>query len=97
MTKLHLVAAMLALPLLASPSRADPYRIAAESLTIDALKSAYLACDRETSRNRMEPATASRCIAISSALMERAFDGDFDRLIAWWREEKVRAMHAVTD
>lgn len=97
MNRIHLAATMVALPLLASPARGDPNRIAAETLQVDALKAAYLACDRDTSRDRMEPATASRCMAISSVLMRRAFEGDFDRLIAWWRAEKARAAHAATN
>ena len=96
MNTIHLVATMVALPLLASTARGDPSRIAAETLQVDALKSAYLACDRQTSRGRMDPATASRCMAISSVLTQRAFEGDFDRLIAWWRAEKARAAHAAT-
>jgi hypothetical protein len=91
MTKTHLAAVILAFPLLAPAARGEPDRIAPKALPVDALKVAYLACDRETSRGRMDPGIASRCMAISSELMQRAFEGDFDRLIAWWRTEKARA------
>jgi len=95
MTRIHLAAAILALPLLAPAAHGEPERFAPKAPSVDALKAAYLACDRDTARGRMDPAIASRCMAISSELMQRAFEGDFDRLIAWWRTEKARATHAA--
>ena len=90
MTRTHFAAAMLSVPLLAPQARSEPDPIAPDGSRVETLKAAYLACDRQTSSYRMDPTTAGRCMDVSSELMQLAFDGDFDRLIAWWRAAKAR-------
>ncbi len=58
---------------------------------IDELKHVYLACDREASRQLLDVATAIHCSYVSEALLKRAFDGDFELLLAWWRTTKDAA------
>lgn len=53
--------------------------------SVEQLMAAYLACDRLMSRQRVEPALAQRCAAVGERLLQRGFDGDFERLIAWWQ------------
>lgn len=90
MTTTHFAAAVLSVSLLAPQARGESHPTAPDGSRVETLKAAYLACDRETSSHRMDPTTAGRCMDVSSELMQLAFDGDFDRLIAWWRAAKAR-------
>lgn len=56
---------------------------------IDHLKAAYLACDEQATHTVLDIGTAARCSQIADALKQRAFDGDFERLIQWWRAAKA--------
>ena len=58
---------------------------------IDELKHVYLACDLAASRQLLDAATAAHCSYVSEALLKRAFDGNFELLLAWWRTAKDTA------
>jgi len=49
------------------------------------LEFAYLECDRLTAGGYADVETYVRCKQVGDELMQRGFDGDFDRLIAWWQ------------
>lgn len=72
-----------------------PFAAAAQSpiadLPVERLKTAYLACDHVSSRRMLVIDEAQRCAEVGEALKTRLFDGDFNRLIAWWRAEKQAA------
>lgn len=59
------------------------------ALDVAQLKTAYLACDEEATRNVLDAGSAAICSQIAEALKARAFGGDFERLLAWWREAKA--------
>jgi hypothetical protein len=63
----------------------------AASAPIDELKRVYLACDWAASRTVLDPSTAAYCSVVGEALQQRAFDGSFEQLLAWWRAEKDAA------
>ena len=52
---------------------------------LDRLKAHYLACDHAATQSVLHPAAAAVCSAVAEALLQRGFDGDLDRLLAWWR------------
>ncbi|HKB53970.1 MAG TPA: hypothetical protein VKD22_08215 [Ramlibacter sp.] len=52
---------------------------------VEQLKVMYLRCDRLARLEVLSPAGAARCSAVSRQLLARGFDGDFSRLLAWWR------------
>jgi hypothetical protein len=64
------------------------------SAQIDELKQVYLACDRTASRQPLDMALAAYCSTVAEVLQKRAFDDNFDRLLAWWRAEKESAESA---
>ena len=66
-----------------------------ELISVDELKRGYLDCDRTATQQLMAPASAVVCSHVGEALKKRVFDGDFDRLLAWWRTEKQRATSAL--
>lgn len=70
-------------------ARADPQRA-----NVDELKSVYLTCERAASSTLLDFATAAFCSRHSEELLRRGFAGDFNLLLAWWREAKEEAVAA---
>jgi hypothetical protein len=62
--------------------------------TID-LEKAFWVCDY-AGTNVVGPDQAAACIAITDELKQTKFDGDFERLVAWWRLNKM-AQHEALD
>jgi len=52
-------------------------------IPIDELKGAYLACNRAAIRGRLNTGGIMKCSVVYEALKQRAFDGDFHKLLAW--------------
>ena len=94
MSHRHLSFAVLSLGLLAVCARAEPVPAATQALPLDRLKSVYLACDRAATQVVLDADIFSQCAIIGDELLKRGFDGDFERLLAWWRAEKARALRA---
>ena len=81
---------------LAGRAGAEPMHVAVAALPLEHLKLAYLGCDRAATEGRLELAAFQRCAVVGDELLKRGFDGDFDRLLAWWRAEKGRLVRAET-
>jgi hypothetical protein len=56
-----------------------------KAVSIDALKTAYLACDQAAVEGRLSGAAVMQCSVIYEELKQRAFGGDFEKLLAWSR------------
>jgi hypothetical protein len=66
--------------------------VALKSLSVDALKAVYLACDRAAMHGTLGAAEIAQCSVAYEALKRRAFDGDFQKLLAWSSAQRpVRA------
>ena len=89
-----LVAATVSLGALVGPVHAEPVTLPVAALAIAELKTAYLSCDRAATESRLDPSSFQRCAAVGDELLQRGFDGDLDRLLAWWRVEQVRLARA---
>ena len=63
----------------------------AENLTPAELKRVYLACDRASASGLLATREAMRCSIVHEELKKRVFDGDFDLMLAWWKEEREAA------
>jgi hypothetical protein len=59
--------------------------------SVEELKTLYLKCDSATVAGRLSRSDAMLCSVIYEALKHQAFDGDFDRLLAWSRANTQRA------
>ena len=92
-----LFAAALSLAALAAPAAADPMKASVAALSLDSLKTTYLRCARASSEAVLDDATFQRCATVADELLKRGFDGDFDRMIAWWQMEKQRFAQAETE
>ena len=104
MTSQHLLGAVAAaLVLLAaspvpSPAQAQaPDRRHLASASVEALQRTYLECDRVATNTRLDLASAAHCSMVGEELKHRVFDGDFERLLAWWRANRWTGAEAVSD
>ena len=79
------------LALSASMAFAQPGTGDFASTPVHEFKQAYLACEHAASRDRLDFGTAAVCSLIGEELLKRAFDGSFERLLAWWRANKDAA------
>ena len=89
-----LLAAALCLGSLAA--RSEPLNLDLAKLPLHDLKNAYLTCDRIATELGLSPSDFRGCAGVGDELLKRGFDGDLDRLLAWWRIEKVRFARAET-
>jgi hypothetical protein len=56
-------------------------------LTAEALRLRFLDCDRRASSMLLDFADAARCSHIYEQLLRGEFQGDFGKLMAWWRAQ----------
>lgn len=52
------------------------------------LEQAFWICDYTATTQRAGAADIGTCRSVYEALKERKFDGDFDRLLSWWEQNK---------
>jgi hypothetical protein len=85
------IAASFVLATVASNPRAQPPdgERAAEARDVRRLKAAYLRCDRAASERLLGSGDAATCSVAYEELLKVGFGGDFKRLLAWWRAERV--------
>lgn len=60
-------------------------------LTVAELERAFWICDWTTTTRVLSADMFTACAAASDELKTRKFDGDFDRMIDWWRKNKSAA------
>jgi len=65
-----------------------PDRSHLKALSVPELKAAYLECDQLASTPLLDSDTAASCSMVSEELIERGFDGSFQRLLAWWHSAR---------
>jgi len=74
---------------LASPiASGQTRRTDARNPSVDELKVAYLACDRAALTRALSGPEAMDCSVVYEEFKRRAFDGNFDRLLAWHRSQR---------
>jgi hypothetical protein len=93
---LRRTAAMVLALAAACPAAANPLRAHLASASVEELKRVYLECDRAATHALLDLAVAAHCSMVGEELKHRAFGGDFDRLIAWWRAQKPPSSEAVS-
>lgn len=65
-------------------------------LDLDQLERAFWACDHAASTHGVDGQTGMACGNATEQLKQRRFGGDFEAMLAWWREHKT-AMHGALD
>lgn len=74
---------------IASPSVAAPELSAAE------LERAFWICDHAATTRPVDAGAAVVCTMVTEQLKERKFNGDFDALVTWWRQNKPAEHQAL--
>ena len=88
MVKRHIFYALLVTCGLSGPSRGGPItEVALQQVPVTELKARYLACERSAMRGRLDPGEAAGCSIAFEELKKRAFGGDFESLLKWWRTQ----------
>lgn len=62
-----------------------------KQLSIAELKTIYLDCDRNVMRGRLGSSEMAACSVVYEELKKRAFNGDFDKFLAWSRAQDTSA------
>ena len=52
------------------------------------LTSQFWECDARSTHEALSAGDGALCVMVADALKERLFDGNFDRMLAWWRASK---------
>ena len=68
----------------------NPFAPTRSGASIEDLKRLYLECDRVSVARLLTQGEAMLCSTVYEALKRHAFDGDFDRLLAWSRANGPR-------
>jgi hypothetical protein len=88
MVRERILCAVLITLSLSSPSRAGPaIPVALQQLSVTDLKAVYLGCERSASRSVLGPGDAATCSIAFEELKRRAFDGNFENFLTWWRAQ----------
>jgi hypothetical protein len=59
------------------------------------LEKAFWICDHAATNHGVDGGAAIACGAITESLKVSKFNGDFDSMLAWWRENKVAQHRAL--
>ena len=81
-------AVLLATSLAAGSVASSAQTIAATRLPLAELEKSFWTCDRAATINRVDSGTAITCGNLTEALKQRKFNGDFNAMLAWWRQHK---------
>jgi len=70
-----------------------PISIESEQARVTDLEKAFWACDYVGTTHGVSAAPVAACSAVTDALKNERFGGNFAQMLKWWRENK-RAVHA---
>ena len=56
--------------------------------TPESLRQTFLACERQASSALLGLADAAQCSTAYEQLLQREFQGDFRKLLAWWQSQR---------
>jgi hypothetical protein len=86
---------VLSTPVFSTPALGQVADEEIEALSVEHLKQVYLVCEREDVRGGLDSGSVAQCSIVYERLKQRAFEGDFERLFAWSREELKRERMAA--
>lgn len=63
--------------------------IPVEQLSVADLEQAFWECDYFATTRGIASTPASKCAVVTATLKKVKFKGDYEALLAWWRDNKV--------
>lgn len=69
--------------------------VSARASSFADLEKAFWICDHAATTNGVDRGTAVVCGAITEDLKVRKFNGDFDSMLAWWKQNKAAEHRAL--
>lgn len=54
----------------------------------EALRQAFLACERQASSALLGLSDAAQCSTVYEQLLQREFQGDFRKFLTWWQSQR---------
>lgn len=81
--QIRFVALILCAALSSAPAFGKSENSDKKQLTVAQLKTIYLTCDRDAMRGLLGSPEMAACSMVYEELKKRAFDGDFEKLLAW--------------
>jgi hypothetical protein len=82
-----LAVALLSLVTIPPAASIEPDRGQLKGLTVDDLKALYLACNDRALEGQLGSGGIAQCSVVYEELKQRAFEGDFERFLAWSRSQ----------
>ena len=76
-------------------AQAQPARDGVGHLSVTELKRGYLACHRASMRRALAAGESMQCSMVYEELKQRAFGGDFERVLAWTHTQLPRTDDTV--
>ena len=67
------------------------------ALALEEIERVFWVCDHAATIDRIDPSTAITCSSLTEALKQRKFGGDFNAMLAWWRQHKETRHGALAD
>ena len=55
------------------------------------LESIFWQCDYAATQSALDAGSAQACVVVHDTLKQRKFNGDYTRMVAWWRQHKGAA------
>ena len=78
------------------PGAPRPMTVGATGTNAAHLEQAFWACDHAATTQGVDRTSATTCVEVSEELKQEKFGGDFERMLEWWRQNKV-AEHRKLD
>jgi hypothetical protein len=82
------IAVLIVASAVAWPASSGAQAVASTESPMAELEKAFWVCDHAATTRLIDSSTAITCGSVTEALKQRKFEGDFNALLAWWRQHK---------
>lgn len=69
----------------------------AELMSLAEIERGFWVCDHAATNDRIDGSAAITCGSLTEVLKQRKFGGDFNAMLAWWRQHKEAQHQALAN
>lgn len=80
----------------AAPASAQA-AMGAELMSLAEIERGFWVCDHAATNDRIDGSAAITCGSLTEVLKQRKFGGDFNAMLAWWRQHKEAQHQALAN